>query len=444
MRSKIKKVLLIFVSVSLLASFGCDSKTTGGDSSVVESISQMSESSPISEEVFSSEEQGSSEVPVSTEDSVLTETKDTSLPEESSSDLPGDPSSESIDPSSETSESSSEPVDEFSSAAIPEDANFVVHFIDVGQGDAALIVCDGEAMMIDGGSSDKSELIYAYLKKNDITNLKYIVATHPDDDHIGGLSGALNYATVECAFCSVKEYEGWAFENFLKYLTKQNVTIEIPSAGMTLSLGSAEITVLAPIDTLEEVNNNSIVLRIVYGSTSFLFAGDAEFSEESAILTSGQELRSDVLKVGHHGSEYSSSATFLKEVSPSVAVISCGDGNDYGFPKQRVLDSLKKQEVHLFRTDLCGDILIYSDGETLYISPEKALSDDPFVAPPPQEVDPATIPDCDFVVNKSSRKFHLPTCEAVAKMSEKNKWCYNGERDTLIEEGYEPCQMCNP
>ncbi|MBO4688941.1 MAG: MBL fold metallo-hydrolase [Clostridiales bacterium] len=390
------------------------------------------------------EEQASSESSAPNEECSATETEETSLSDESSADVPSDPSTELSEPSSEASDSSSETIDKSSASSIPEEASFVVHFIDVGQGDAALIVCDGEAMMIDGGSSDKSELIYSYLKKNEITNLKYIVATHPDDDHMGGLSGALNFATVERAFCSVNESDGWAFENFQKYLTKQNVAIEIPSAGTTLPLGSAEVTVLAPIETLEEVNNNSIVIRIVYGNTSFLFTGDAEFSEEGTILTSGQEIKSDVLKVGHHGSEYSSSSTFLNEVAPSVAVISCGTNNDYGFPKQRVLDSLKNQDVQLFRTDLCGDILIYSDGETLYVSPEKALSDDPFVAPPPLEIDPADIPDCDYVVNKSSGKFHLPNCESVAKMSEKNKWCYEGDRETLIEEGYEPCQMCNP
>ena len=451
MRSAIRKLLLIFVSVSLLSFSGCSSETTGSDSSVPVSVSEIvvtTEDTSVSDE-FSDEISidSSAEESIDSVDSSEEDSSASSEPSENPSSETSMLSDPSEDPSDETSLSvnpSDETADETSAPSIPEDVDFVVHFIDVGQGDAALIVCGGEAMMIDGGSSDKSELIYSYLKKNGITDLKYVVATHPDDDHMGGLSGALNFATAERAFCSVTEYAGWAFENFRKYLTKQIVEIEVPSSGTVLTLGSAEITVLAPIETLEEVNNNSIVLRIVYGNTSFLFTGDAEFSEESTILTSGREIKSDVLKVGHHGSEYSSSTTFLKEVSPSVAVISCGKGNDYGFPKQRVLDSLQKQDVQLFRTDLCGDILIYSDGETLYVSPEKALSDDPFVAPEPMEIDPADIPDCDYVVNKSSRKFHLPTCESVAKMSEKNKWCYEGDRETLIAEGYEPCQMCNP
>ena len=429
MRSIIRKFLIALLSVSLFCSAGCSSEEKSSDSSDVPEIKTDSSIDATNESM--SED---SDIYLPPSDKQTVDSTD-----ETDGSVNTDPEEPSV-----SSNISNETSETFSAPSLPDDAGFVVHFIDVGQGDAALIVCDGETMLIDGGSSDNSSIIYSYLKKNGITKLNYVVGTHPDDDHIGGLSGALNYASVDRAFCSVNEYDGWAFENFQKYLNKQNVAIEVPSPGTTLSLGSADVTVLAPIETLEEVNNNSIVIRIVYGNTSFMFTGDAEFSEESLILASGQEIDSDVLKVGHHGSEYSTSTTFLKEVSPSVAVISCGTENDYGFPKQRVLDSLKKQDVEVFRTDLSGDILIYSNGEDLYVSTEKALPEDPFTAPQPLQADPSEIPDCDYVVNRSSGKFHVPGCESVAKMKEKNKWCFKGDRETLIAEGYEPCQICNP
>lgn len=372
---------------------------------------------------------------------------ETSLPAEESSTVSETTISDTESESSTTiieTEMSTEDPGSYTDVISPNESGIYVHFIDVGQGDAVLLVCEGEAMMIDGGSSYDSDLAYAYLKKLEITHLKYMVATHPDDDHIGGLSGALRYASVERAFCSVDTYDSIPFENYRKALEKQGVSIEIPDTDEHLTLGSAEVKVLAPLENLEEINNNSIVIRVTYGNNSFLFTGDAEFSEESSILGSGQEIKSDVLKVGHHGSEYSTSSTFIDAVKPSIAVISCEKDNDYGFPKQRVLDLLAKNEIALYRTDLHGDIIVSSDGESISVSVEKETDNDPFTAPQEKIMDPSTIPDCDYVVNKSSRKFHKPDCEAVGKMKENNRWYYQGDRQALIEDGYEPCHMCNP
>ena len=329
----------------------------------------------------------------------------------------------------------------------PVEKGFVVHFIDVGQGDASLIICDGEAMLIDGGASDKSDLIYAYLKKYDISHLKYIVGTHPDDDHIGGLSGALNYAKTERAFCSVDVYDSEPFSNFQKYLNQQRVVLEVPKVGTKLDLGSAKAEIIAPRVKNQDTNNNSIVIRIVYGNTSFLFTGDAEFDEENTILNARQTVSSDVLKVGHHGSEYSTSERFLEAVAPALAIISCGNENAYGFPTQTVLDELKTNGVTLLRTDKQGDILVRSDGETITYETEKETSDDLFLAPGTIE-SIETIPDgsndCSYIANTNTKKFHDPGCSAVHKMKEKNKWYYEGSREDLIALGYAPCKICNP
>lgn len=343
--------------------------------------------------------------------------------------------------STETSETSSTEIKNRSNKVDP---GIRVDFIDVGQGDASLIVCNGEAMMIDGGSSEKSDLIYSYLESHWVYDLKYVVATHPDDDHIGGLSGAIHEASVERAFCSVNEYDSRSFENYRKSLNEQGVSIEVPNAGDTLDLGGAKVTFIAPIETFEENNNNSIVIRIVYDEVSFLFTGDAEILEEQSILASGQDIKSNVLKIGHHGSSYSSTKDFLNAVSPDLAVISCAEGNDFGFPKQSVLDRLKKMEVKLFRTDLNGSISIYSaDGKTLTIYQDKELGD-PYLAPAVPQSDSSVVYNCDYILNNSSRKFHLPECESVEKMNPKNRLEYNGDREDLIEAGYEPCHICNP
>ena len=161
---------------------------------------------------------------------------------------------------------------------------FGIEFIDVGQGDAALVWCDGHYMMIDGGPSEASSVIYSILKKNEIAKLDYMIATHPDADHIGGLSGALNYASVGTCYSPVLTNDTKTFRDLEKYLKKQGVKMKVPAAGTTFVLGSAKVELLGPVSVNAEMNNNSIVTKITYGTTSFLFMGDAEFDEENSLI----------------------------------------------------------------------------------------------------------------------------------------------------------------
>ncbi len=263
---------------------------------------------------------------------------------------------------------------------LPEGSYFEVHFLDVGQGDASLVLCDGEAMLIDGGNAEESSFIYTYLKNHEITHLKYIIGTHPDADHIGGLSGALNYADAEIAYCSDLEYDTATFYNFKKYLTQNGITLEVPKAGTELTLGSATGIIIGPVSEEAEGNNNSLVIRLEYGNTSFLFTGDAEWQEEKEILDAGYELRSTVLKVGHHGSSHSSSNDFIEAVWPDYGVISAGKDNRYGHPHQSLLNRMEYNDVLLFRTDLQGNILCTSDGQEVSFSVEKNLDADVYEA----------------------------------------------------------------
>ncbi len=251
------------------------------------------------------------------------------------------------------------------SGDILEGGSFQVHFLDVGQADAALVLCDGESMLIDGGNAADSSLIYAYLEQEQLDVLDYIVCTHAHEDHVGGLSGALNYAQAETALAPVTDYNSKAFRNFVKYLDEQGKEIMIPQPGDYFSLGSAQVQVVGPISPSDNPNNTSIVLKVTYGETSFLFTGDAERQEEQEILEAGFDLESTVLKVGHHGSNTSSSYPFLREVMPEYAVISVGEGNDYGHPSEEVLSRFHDLGAQVYRTDELGHIICTSDGKNV-------------------------------------------------------------------------------
>ena len=241
---------------------------------------------------------------------------------------------------------------------------FKVYFIDVGQADAALIICDGKTLLIDGGNAADSNLMYSFLKNKGVSHLDYVIGTHAHEDHIGGLTGALNYAKADIVYCPTTSYSTAAFRNFANAVKNQGKSITVPSVGTQFKLGSATCTMLA-VNTTSDVNNSSIVLRIVYGNTSFLFTGDAEKEVEQSMINRGVTLESTVLKVGHHGSYTSSSYQFLRAVKAQYAVISCGKDNDYGHPHAQVLSRLRDVDLKLFRTDLQGDILCTSDGKTV-------------------------------------------------------------------------------
>lgn len=244
---------------------------------------------------------------------------------------------------------------------LPQDSSFSVLFLDVGQADAALVQCDGHYMLIDGGNKGDSDRIYSVLRKHDVKKLDIVVGTHAHEDHIGGLPGAFNYTTADLTLCPVTDYESKAFKDFAKYAKEKGDGITVPEVGDTYSLGSAKVTILG-VNSTEDTNNTSIVLRIDYGKTSFLFTGDAEHPAEEIILESGADLSATVLKVGHHGSDTSTSYPFLRAVQPGYAVISVGESNDYGHPHDDALSRLQDADVEVLRTDLQGDIFCVSNG----------------------------------------------------------------------------------
>ena len=243
------------------------------------------------------------------------------------------------------------------------DGEAQLHFIDVGQGDAALILTDSASVLIDAGTTDSGGKVAAYVK-NYTDSLDYMILSHPHEDHIGGASDVLETVSVKNVIMPNETADSVCFDRTLDAIEKENATVFPADAGDTYDIDGLNMEILSPYADIEyeETNNVSIVVKITYGETSFLFTGDAESPIEEELLKSGADLDCDVLKVGHHGSSTSSSRDFIEAVSPEIAVISCGKDNSYGHPHYEVTKLMKEKNITTLRTDLQGSIVLSSDG----------------------------------------------------------------------------------
>lgn len=311
-----------------------------------------------------------------------------------------------------------------------------VHFLNVGQADAALLQCGGQTMLIDGGNRDDSSFLVSYLHKQQIEQIDVMICTHAHEDHVGGLSGPLNAFPVQQVMAPVTAYDSATFNNFLKYVAQQELEIHIPTPGETFTLGDSTVTIIGPVQDSDEPNNTSIVLRIVHGDTSFLFTGDAEGPEEKDIIESGAQVESTVLKVGHHGSQTSSSYHFLREVAPQYGIISVGENNSYGLPHESTLSKLSDADVTVYRTDHAGTIVAVSDGQTVTFTTEKEITPTaPAIAADTQQVQA----EQQYIGNVKSKKCHLPSCANLP--AENNQISFSSAREAE-ESGYDPCGNC--
>lgn len=324
------------------------------------------------------------------------------------------------------------------SPANPE-APFSVLFLDVGQGDAALVGCENHWLLIDGGSRENAQKIYSLLKKRGITHLDMVIASHPHEDHIGGLSAALQGRTVGLLLSPTESDSRECFRDLCRSAGEAGITV--PGAGDQYALGSAMVEILG-LNAGPTENAASIVTKVRYGSVSFLFTGDME----AEYFDPQWNLSATVLKVSHHGSSNGTNQELLERVSPKYAVISLGKDNGYFLPHQRVLNLLDGQCATVFRTDLQGDILFTSQGDTLSVSTQKDASSREIFTPGGGSLGENTISTVPqgYVINISSKVFHLPACPSTQAMKDSNKRFTQDTRDELIAQGYKPCGNCKP
>lgn len=248
------------------------------------------------------------------------------------------------------------------------DGTISVHFIDVGQGDAALIQTEKGNILIDAGTASSKEDLLGYLDALSVNKIAYAIFTHPHADHIGGAEAVLHEYTVEHVILPDIIHTSATFEKMITAIEEERCGVTEGVAGHSFTMGEVTVDLLAPVYADNDLNNMSVVAKITYGNVSFLFTGDAEDASEAAMLSeSFYALDADIIKVGHHGSSSSSTAKFLNAVSPELAIISCGKDNDYGHPHREVVSRLESMNVPYYRTDEEGSIVITTDGNTYTI-----------------------------------------------------------------------------
>ena len=319
-------------------------------------------------------------------------------------------------------------------AARADASGLEVHFLDIGQGDSALLFCGDETLLIDGGKVKNNQKLIARLKELEVDRLDAVICSHPDEDHCGGLAAVLASTQTDAFYCSVDSWHTKVFSDVTKYVAGQGICVTVPQAGDSFAFGEASVEFLGPVEDYgDDPNEGSLVARVRYGETSFLFTGDMGFEAEDDMLAAGVDVSATVLKVAHHGSAGSSSTEFLQAVHPQYAVISVGADNDYGHPTEAALNRLSACGIPVYRTDLLGEIIAVSDGRTVSIT---TASNE---APPASNAASQTADSYGYVGNLSSRVVHLASC---GKLPGEGNRVYFASLDEALAAGYRKHAGC--
>mgnify|MGYP003293732195 FL=1 len=246
-----------------------------------------------------------------------------------------------------------------------------IHYIDVGQGDCILIQVNNKNLLIDSGPSSNRKSLLDYLENLNIKKLDYIIATHPHEDHIGNMDTIIRRYNIGSFYSPKVTHSSTTFENMISSLVDKNLKINILNRGVTgINLGeNTSVSVYSPLENLysDNLNDYSPIIKITFLNNSFLFTGDAEISTENTVLSQNENLKCDILKIGHHGSSTSTSPDFITAVNPSVAIISVGKNNPYGHPTPEIISLLNSLNIKTIRTDINGSIIAISDGSNIKI-----------------------------------------------------------------------------
>lgn len=307
------------------------------------------------------------------------------------------------------------------------------YYLDVGQGDCEFIeLPNGECMLIDAADTGYADTILNFIQTLGYKKLNYLVATHPHADHIGSMADVIRALAPEHIYmprtdCTTETYEG-----VLRAIAEKGLKIKTAKAGVSiLSEDGLSVEILSPSIAYDDLNNSSAVILITYGDTRFLYMGDAESEAEQDITA---DVKCDVIKVGHHGSDSSSSKAFIKRTAPKYAIISVGRDNRYGHPSNSVIKAWKREGAQVFRTDKQGVIAACSDGKSVSVAPQSAE----------KRAENAESETYSWVLNTSSHKIHKPSCKYANSISDSNRTYSQKSIEQLQAEGYTCCGACNP
>jgi len=332
--------------------------------------------------------------------------------------------------------------------------NLKVHYIDVGQADSILIQQNGQNMLIDAGNNADDKLVVGYLKKKGVKKIDVLIGTHLDEDHIGGLDTVIKTFIIGKIYMPKITTTTKTYKDVVLAINAKKMKVSVPKVGEKFKIGTSECTIIAPNgNKYSAPNNYSIVSKVKYGSNSFIFMGDAEKISENEILKNKINISANVIKIGHHGSNTSTSSAFLTKVNPKYAIISCGKANSYAHPQQAVMTLLKSKKIPVYRTDQTGTIVATSNGKTISFDkkagnynigstikkPTNLKPISTINKPIVKKVVPKTVVATKAIwVTKTGKKYHVGTCSSLSK-SKISITLKNAK-----SHGYKPCSVCKP
>lgn len=331
-----------------------------------------------------------------------------------------------------------------------QEGELTVTYLDVGQGNTILAESEGHYMLIDGGARETSSFVVSFLQKRKIEKLDYLLISHFDEDHLAGAIGALHNFEVGTLITPDYTADSSIYRSYAEAVAEKGYTEMHPKMGDEFTLGNAGFRIISPVSYgHEDKNQDSVGIILQNGANKFFIGGDIGLEGEKEILEANIDIDADVMMMNHHGSHVSEK--FFDAVSPITGVISCGEGNSYGHPREDTMKILEENQVPVFRTDKQGTIVVHSDGADITFE-QKACNDyTPGTRAGNDEKDEADEifgnsdeANCDYILNTHTKKIHKPGCSSAEKTDEDNKAYFKGNIEELLENGYSTCGNCKP
>lgn len=306
-----------------------------------------------------------------------------------------------------------------------------IYFLDTGNSDCIFINAE-QNVLIDAGDNNDEKRIVDFLTQLGVKRIDYLINTHPDADHAGGLDAVIENFEIGTVFISNGSATSKTYRDFVNAAVERNLSPSVPLADKLFYLQPEMYMRFYNTEAQGSGNEVSLIVELVYKQNRFLFMGDAEKEQELAVLDELNDV--DLMKVGHHGSRTSTTQALIDQIKPEIAVILCGRENKYGHPHQEVVDRLQAYGSQIYRTDLQGTIRVVSDGVTINVESSSMIEN--------KDEASRDLKDNNYYIgNLNSKKFHLATCSSLP--SEQNQIILNSYEEAL-NQGYEPCKICNP